>query len=208
MLFSFNRETGEPLFPDRGTPGADGHGYRRARSCRRRSRIRSKPPVLVRNSITPDDAWGFTVFDRNACRKKIEEMRHGSHYEPIMTRGTVLFPQPGGGANWGGGAFDPQRNLLVTPVSQIPYYVKLLPKAEVDPEYAKRPGGRRADAGARLHRRHALRREAGAADVAVVLAVHGAALGTAGRRGHGEGRDPVEGALRRARQADAGARSR
>ena len=95
--------------------------------------------MLVRNSITPDDAWGFTIFDRNACRKKIEEMRHGGHYEPIETRGTVLFPQPGGGSNWGGGAFDPQRNLLVTPVSQIPYYVKLLPKAEVDPEYAKRP---------------------------------------------------------------------
>jgi quinoprotein glucose dehydrogenase len=45
----------------------------------------------------------------------------------------------GGGPNWGGGAFDPERNLLVTPVSQIPYYVKLVPKAQVDPEYAKRP---------------------------------------------------------------------
>ena len=40
----------------------------------------TKPPVLVSNSITADDAWGFTIFDRNACRKKIEEMRHGGHY--------------------------------------------------------------------------------------------------------------------------------
>ena len=66
-------------------------------------------------------------------------MRHGSQYEPIMSTGTILYPQPGGGSNWGGGAYDPQRNLLITPVSQIPYYVKLIPKAEVDPEYAKRP---------------------------------------------------------------------
>jgi quinoprotein glucose dehydrogenase len=95
--------------------------------------------VLVKNTITPDDAWGFTAFDRNACRRKIAELRHGSHYEPIMTTGTLLFPQPGGGPNWGGGAFDPARNILITPVSQIPYYVKLIPREQVDPEYAKRP---------------------------------------------------------------------
>jgi quinoprotein glucose dehydrogenase len=100
-----------------------------------------KPPVLVRNEISPDDAWGFTVFDQRACRRKIESMRHGSQYEPIMVgTGTIMYPQPGGGSNWGGGAFDPQRNLLVTPVSQIPYYVKLIPREEVDPEAASKPG--------------------------------------------------------------------
>jgi quinoprotein glucose dehydrogenase len=138
MLFSFNRETGAPLFPieERPVPtDTDITGERLAPT----QPFPTKPPVLVRNTITPDDAWGFTVFDRNACRRKIEELRHGGHYEPIMQRGTLLYPQPGGGSNWGGGAFDPERNLLVTPVSQIPYYVKLLPKEQVDPEYAKRP---------------------------------------------------------------------
>jgi quinoprotein glucose dehydrogenase len=95
--------------------------------------------VLVRNTISADDAWGFTSYDRGVCRKKIEALRHGTQYEPISTRGTLLYPQPGGGSNWGGGAFDPQRNLLVTPVSQIPYFVRLLPKEQVDPEYSKRP---------------------------------------------------------------------
>lgn len=138
MLFSFNRETGEPLFPieERPVPtDTDIAGEKLSPT----QPFPVKPPVLVRNTITPDDAWGFTVFDRNACRQKIAGMRHGSQYEPMDTRGTVLFPQPGGGSNWGGGAFDPERNLLVTPVSQIPYYVKLVPRAEVDPEYAKRP---------------------------------------------------------------------
>lgn len=138
MLFSFNRVTGEPLFPieERAVPtDTDIAGEKLSPT----QPFPTRPPVLVRNTITPDDAWGFTVFDRLACRRRIEELRHGSHYEPIVTRGTLLFPQPGGGSNWGGGAFDPQRNLLVTPVSQIPYYVKLVPKEEVDPEYAKRP---------------------------------------------------------------------
>jgi quinoprotein glucose dehydrogenase len=138
MLFSFNRETGEPLFPieERKVPtDTDIEGEQLSPT----QPFPTKPPVLVKNTISPDDAWGFTIFDRNACRKKIEEMRHGTQYEPIMQRGTILFPQPGGGSNWGGGAFDPKRNLLVTPVSQIPYYVKLIPNSEVDPEYAKRP---------------------------------------------------------------------
>lgn len=139
MVFAFNRETGEPLFPieERPVPtDTDIEGEQLSPT----QPFPVKPPVLVRNTISADDAWGFTVFDKNACRKKIESMRHGSQYEPIMTTGTILYPQPGGGSNWGGGAYDPQRNLLVTPVSQIPFYVKLIPKAEVDPEYAKLPG--------------------------------------------------------------------
>lgn len=138
MLFSFNRETGEPLFPieERPVPtDTDIEGEQLSPT----QPFPVKPPVLVRNTLTPDDAWGFTVFERNYCRKLIESMRHGSHYEPLMKRGTIMYPQVGGGSNWGGGAFDPQRNLLVTPVSQIPYYVKLLPREEVDPEFAKRP---------------------------------------------------------------------
>lgn len=140
MVFIFNRETGEPLFPieERPVPtDTDVPGEILSPT----QPFPVKPPVLVRNEISPDDAWGFTVFDRMACRRKIESLRHGSHYEPMMvSTGTLMFPQPGGGSNWGGGAFDPQRNLLITPVSQIPYYVKLLPREDVDPEQASRPG--------------------------------------------------------------------
>jgi quinoprotein glucose dehydrogenase len=138
MLFAFNRETGEPLFPieERPVPtDTDIEGE----SLSPTQPFPVRPPVLVRNTISPDDAWGFTWFDRNACRKKIEELRHGSQYEPMSTRGTLMYPQPGGGSNWGGGAFDPQRNLLVTPVSQIPFYVRLIPKDDVDPEDARHP---------------------------------------------------------------------
>jgi quinoprotein glucose dehydrogenase len=138
MVFTFNRATGEPVFPieERPVPtDTDIVGEKLSPT----QPFPTAPPVLVKNTITPDDAWGFTAFDRNACRRKIAALRHGSHYEPIMTTGTLLFPQPGGGPNWGGGAFDPARNILITPVSQIPYYVKLIPREEVDPEYAKRP---------------------------------------------------------------------
>jgi quinoprotein glucose dehydrogenase len=60
-------------------------------------------------------------------------------YEPPTTKGTAIYPQIGGGSNWGGGAFDPQRNLLITPVSQIPYFVRLVPNEEIDPKTGKLP---------------------------------------------------------------------
>jgi quinoprotein glucose dehydrogenase len=134
MVFIFNRETGEPLFPVEERPVPTDTNVPGERLSPTQP-FPTRPPVLVRNEISPDDAWGFTFFDRNACRRKIESMRHGSHYEPLMIgQGTILFPQPGGGSNWGGGAFDPERRLLITPVSQIPYYVKLIPREQIDPE--------------------------------------------------------------------------
>ncbi len=139
MVFALERDTGKPIFPieERPVPtDTDIPGEILSPT----QPFPSKPPVLVRNTISPDDAWGFTVFDRNACKEKIASMRHGGHYEPMMTGGTIMYPQPGGGSNWGGGAFDPQRNLLITPVSQIPYYVKLIPREEVDPVAASKPG--------------------------------------------------------------------
>ena len=99
-----------------------------------------KPPVLVRNTLTPDDAWGFTAFDRGVCRDKIESMRHGSQYEPPSEQGTIFYPQVGGGSNWAGGSFDPGRQILVTPVFEMPYYVKFIPNDQVeDPEAASTP---------------------------------------------------------------------
>ena len=202
MVFAFNRETGEPLFPieERPVPtDTEVVGEKLSPT----QPFPTKPPVLVRNTISPDDAWGFTFLDKNACRKKIESMRHGSHYEPISTRGTVMYPQIGGGSNWGGGAFFPERE---------PARHARVPDSLLRPVHSPRPGGpgvrqaargRRPDAEARLPGRYALRREAGAPDVAVLHALHEAALEHAGGGGHGRRRDQVEDPLRQARQADA-----
>jgi len=137
MAFVFNRETGEPLFPIEERPVPTGGVPGEVLSPTQPFTV--KPPPLVRQTLSPDDAWGFTFFDRNFCRKRIESLRHGSMYEPPSLQGTIMYPQVGGGSNWGGGAFDPERNLLITPVSQIPYFVRLIPNEEVDPKTAKLP---------------------------------------------------------------------
>jgi quinoprotein glucose dehydrogenase len=76
--------------------------------------------------LTPDDAWGFTFIDRYICRKRIEALRHGPLYTPPGEQGTILMPGFAGGANWGGGAVDPVRNVLVVNTLHVAGVAKLV----------------------------------------------------------------------------------
>jgi quinoprotein glucose dehydrogenase len=131
VVFVLHRDTGEPFHeveerpvPTDGIPGDE---------LSPTQPFPVRPPPLMRVGITPDDAWGFGFLDRNDCRKKIASMRYGGYYEPPSEKGTVMYPMIGGGNNWGGGAFDPERNLLVTPVGQLPFFVKLIPNEDIEP---------------------------------------------------------------------------
>ncbi len=142
FVFVFHRETGEPLFeieerpvPTDGVPGD---------VLSPTQPFPTAPPPLVKQGITPDDAWGFTYYDRAACRQIIERYRHGEIFTPPTTYGTIIMP--GMVNNYGAGAFDPGRNLLVTNPQQFPQFIRLWPKEDVDPEDANSrlagiPGG-------------------------------------------------------------------
>jgi len=137
MVFAFHRESGEPLFPIEERPvSTDGIPGEQLSPTQP---FTAKPPPLVRMGITPDDAWGVTIFDRSICRQMIKALRWGPLYESPSTRGTIMYPHAGGASNWGGGAFDPERNMLIAPVSELPYFIRLVPIEEVDPDTAKLP---------------------------------------------------------------------
>jgi quinoprotein glucose dehydrogenase len=127
MVFVFHRETGEPFFPieERPVPtdGVPGEQLSPTQP------FPVKPAPLVKQSIEPDDAWGVAPNFRRECREKIEKARHGSIYTPPTTAGLAMLPGSSGGMNWGGGAFDPASQVLVTPVANLPFFVRLVPKA-------------------------------------------------------------------------------
>lgn len=137
MIFTFHRYTGEPFFeieerpvPTDGLPEDD---------VSPTQPFPVKPPPLVRHGIGPEDAWGLTPYDRGKCRELIESMRYGPIYTPPTTEFTLMMPNVGGGMNWGGGAFDPTSNILVTPVGQSPYRLRLIPNEEIDPVAGRLP---------------------------------------------------------------------
>lgn len=129
MVFVFQRETGEPIFPieERAVPRGDvpGEWYSPTQP------FPVKPPPLISHRVTPEDAWGFTFWDRKKCREKIESLRHGTIYTPISLQGTAAVPWNGGGANWGGPAFDPERNLMVINTNRIAEILQLIPIEEI-----------------------------------------------------------------------------
>jgi quinoprotein glucose dehydrogenase len=124
FVFVLERETGRPLFPveERPVPtdGVPGEILSPTQP------FPVKPPPLMKTGISPDDAWGPTAWDRQRCRDWIAGARSGDIFTPPSTRGWIMFPGTAGGPNWGGGAFDPSRNLLITSVSQVGMWLRLI----------------------------------------------------------------------------------
>jgi len=136
LVFVLHRETGEPVFgvDERPVPtdGVPGEVLSPTQPFPR------KPEPLHRIGISPDDAWGFTVFDRNNCREQIASMRRGGLYEPPSFEGSLRSPGVSVN-NWGGAAWDPRRQRLVLPISSTPMFVRLTRTDEIPPEVMNQP---------------------------------------------------------------------
>ncbi len=126
LVFVFDRETGEPVFPIEERPVPQGAVAGEWLSPTQPFPV--APPPLVAQGITPEDAWGFTPIDRWLCRRRIEALRYGPIYTPPSLQGTVQMPSAGGGANWGGGAWDAERRLLIVPTAHFATILRLVPR--------------------------------------------------------------------------------
>lgn len=129
LTWVLDRRTGEPLFEveERAVPqtGAVAGEYLAATQP-----FPLKPPPLHPLEFNPDDAWGVSPWDRGACRQKIAALDHGPIYTPISTRGTVLYPAPTGGNNWGSPAVDPKRHVMIASAMHVPFVATLTPREQ------------------------------------------------------------------------------
>jgi quinoprotein glucose dehydrogenase len=83
--------------------------------------------------LTPEDAWGFTPWDRGRCADEIAKYRSEGVFTPPSIRGSILYPNNAGGMNWGGVAIDPERGLLFANQMHVAAVHWLVPRDE----YAK-----------------------------------------------------------------------
>jgi quinoprotein glucose dehydrogenase len=97
-----------------------------------------QPAPLAELGMGPDDAWGFTVFDRKGCADRIASMRHGQMYTPPSQEGSVMLPGLAV-TNWGGAAWDPQGQNLIVPVNRAPTFIKLVPFSGLSEEELNDP---------------------------------------------------------------------
>ncbi|MCK6371358.1 MAG: pyrroloquinoline quinone-dependent dehydrogenase [Gammaproteobacteria bacterium] len=134
LVFVLHRETGAPVFPVEERPVPTDGVPGEVLSPTQPFPVRPAPLGVTR--YTPDDAWGFTLFDRAACRDKLASFGRAGLYEPPSLEGTLMASSAN---NWGGAAYDPDRSLLVLPVSQVPIYTRLKRTADVTPEELDQP---------------------------------------------------------------------
>ena len=123
FVFVLDRETGEPLFPveERPAPASDVPGERAWPT----QPVPSAPPPLVPQRLTEADLYAPTPEHLAACRERLAELRNDGLFTPPSLRGSVIYPFTGGGANWSGASFDPERQLLVVPVQNLAHIVQL-----------------------------------------------------------------------------------
>ncbi|MBV1904919.1 MAG: pyrroloquinoline quinone-dependent dehydrogenase [Pseudomonadales bacterium] len=129
MTFVLDRETGKPLHPVSELPVPQ-QGAVAGEYLSPTQPFPVKPEPLHQLGITPDDAWGFTFWDKNSCRDKLAALQTGPIYTPPSLKGTVFYPSNLGGHNWGAPAIDPKRQIMITNTKHIPVEVKLAKRAD------------------------------------------------------------------------------
>jgi quinoprotein glucose dehydrogenase len=129
-VFLLDRETGEPLFPveERPVPATDVPGEILSPT----QPFPTHPAPLHPGGLAPDDAWGFTPFDRSACRERIESLRSEGIFTPASLGGSIQYPGSAGGANWGGVAIDPGTQTLFVNQIRLAQVIQLVPREDYE----------------------------------------------------------------------------
>jgi quinoprotein glucose dehydrogenase len=124
MLYVFDREKGQPLFPitEKPVPASKVPGEQASPT----QPFSSIPSLVSQRRIDPADAWGITFWDRGKCRDLIASHRNEGIFTPPDPRGTILSPSYIGGINWGGIAIDESRQRVFAAVNHLPMVVTLL----------------------------------------------------------------------------------
>lgn len=124
MLYVFDRQKGQPLFPITEKPVPPSRVPGEAASPTQP--FSSIPSLVSQRRIDPADAWGITFWDRAKCRDLIASHRNEGIFTPPDPKGTILSPSYIGGINWGGIAIDESRQRVFAAVNHLPTVVTLM----------------------------------------------------------------------------------
>jgi quinoprotein glucose dehydrogenase len=122
FAYVFDRVTGEPVWPieERPVPQSDVPGEQTSLT----QPFPTKPPPFARQGFTLDDVIDFTPEVRAEALEVVKDYRVGPLFTPPSLEGTIGAPGTVGGANWGGGAFDPETGVLYVPARNRPAVIQ------------------------------------------------------------------------------------
>ena len=117
FTYVFDRVTGEPVWPIEERP-VDTTTDVPGEVPWPTQPFPTKPPPFSGQGVSLDDANDLTPEINALAREEMSRFRLGPLFTPPALRGTLQRPRIGGGANWGGAAFDPQTGLLYVRTSE------------------------------------------------------------------------------------------
>ena len=143
-LFVLGRVSGVPVFAvkERPVPQSDVPGEQTSPT----QPFPVVPPPVSPQRVGPDDAWGLTAEERDACRERMKKLRNEGPFTPPSVSGSLIYPGNIGGMNWSGYAFHPDAQILVTNTLRVPFEVHLIPRDQYPAaESAAKAGQMRAE---------------------------------------------------------------
>src|SRR5688500_2931544 len=130
IAYVFDRTNGTPVFgwTEKPVPQTDVPKEWTAKT----QPIPNKPPPFDQHGISVDDLIDFTPELRAEAIKALEGYRLGPIYTPpsqitATNKGTIIVPGLGGGANWPGGASDPETGFVYVGSTTSPSAIGLNP---------------------------------------------------------------------------------
>ena len=118
FTFVFDRKTGKPVWPieEQPVPQSTVPGERTSPT----QPFPTKPPAFSLQGSTEENLIDFTPALRKQALELLQQWDHGPMYTPPSLQGAIFIPGVFGGANWGGGAFDPETGIIYVPSRMSP----------------------------------------------------------------------------------------
>ncbi len=134
FLFVVNRLTGEDVWPIEERPVPQGDGSIQGEVLSPTQPFPTKPAPLLDQSKKPE-IWKLAdIVGGGQCSRLWDNLTYEGMYTPPTTKGegTLTYPDSAGGVQWGGVAFDPQKQIAIVNTSHIVQYVKLYSREDYD----------------------------------------------------------------------------
>jgi quinoprotein glucose dehydrogenase len=131
MIFLFDRRTGQPLVPveERPVPQSDVPGDQTSPT----QPFQDVPPLAPLVMSTADSSsYQRPPADVEICRKQLANLRYEGIYTPPSLKGSLDYPGPTGGVNWGGASLDPNTGILYANTNRIASVVRLVPRRSIE----------------------------------------------------------------------------
>jgi quinoprotein glucose dehydrogenase len=111
FTYVFDRVSGKPVWPIVERPVSTDSNVPKEKPYPTQP-FPTKPPPFVDQGLTLEDANNLTPEIHRLAQEQMRKYRIGPMFTPPSLEGTLQRPSQGGGASWGGAAFDPETGYL------------------------------------------------------------------------------------------------